>query len=107
MALSSVLKTASSGLKAASLRTESAASNIVNINTVGYEASTVQQQTVQSGTNPGGSTSVSAQLIGSGLAPDLGQELVRLVEAEATYKANAKLFRTASDLSRETLDTLA
>ncbi len=107
MALSSVLKTAASGLKAASLRVDSAASNIVNINTDGYEASAVQQQTVRSGPNLGGGTAVSAQLIGSGLAPDLGQEFIRLIEAEATYKANAKLFSTASELSRQTLDTIA
>jgi flagellar hook protein FlgE len=107
MALSSVLKTAASGLNAASLRASSAANNIANINTAGYEATTVSQQTIRSGTNPGGGAAVSAQLIGSGLAPDLGQEIVRLIEAETTYRANAALLRTASELSRDTLDALA
>lgn len=107
MALNTVLKTATSGLNAASLRASSAANNIANVNTAGYEATTVSQQTVRSGTNPGGGAAVSAQLIGSGLSPDLGQEIVRLIEAETSYRANAALLRTVSDLSRETLDTLA
>ena len=72
-----------------------------------YGGTTVSQQTIRSGTNPGGGAAVSAQLIGSGLAPDLGQEIVRLIEAETTYRANAALLRTASELSRDTLDALA
>ncbi|MEX0695443.1 MAG: hypothetical protein WD075_13420 [Rhodospirillales bacterium] len=107
MALTPVLKTAASGLNAASLRAASAAGNIVNTNTAGYKATTVSQQTVSSGINPGGGAAVSAQLIGSGQAPDLGQEIVRLIEAETSYRANAALLRTVSELSRDTLDTLA
>ncbi|WNJ98368.1 flagellar basal body protein [Thalassospiraceae bacterium LMO-JJ14] len=107
MALSTTLTTAASGLRATSVRASSAANNIVNINTPGFEASTLSQQTVYSGSNPGGGTAVEAQLIGSGLAPDLGQELTTLIEAETVYRANAEVFRTASELSRRTLDALA
>ncbi len=107
MALSPALNSATSGLRAASLRVTSAADNIVNINTPGYEASTVSQKTVYSGTNPGGGNAVDAQLIGSGLSPDLGEELSSLIEAEAVYRSNAAVLSTASELSRETLDALA
>jgi len=107
MALTPVLTSAASGLRASSLRAGSAADNIVNALTPGYEASTVRQKTVRSGPGPGGSSAVEAQLIGSGLGPDLGQEIIRLIEAETVYRANVAVLNTASQLSRETLDTLA
>lgn len=107
MALTPVLNSATSGLRTASTRAASAAENIVNINTPGYEASTVSQRSLTSGTNPGGANAVDAQVIGSGLAPDLGQEIARLIEAENVYRANAEVLSTASELSRETLNTLA
>ncbi len=106
MALTSVLTSAASGLRASSLRINSAADNIVNINTPGFEAGTVVQRTVRSGANPGGGSAVHAQIIGSGLAPDLGQEIARLIEAETVYRTNAEVLSTASELSRTTLDTL-
>lgn len=104
MALTPVLTSATSGLRAASTRVDSAANNIVNINTPGYEATTVTQRTLTSGGNPGGSTAVDAQVIGSGLTPDLGQEIINLIEAENVYRANAEVLSTASALSRRTLD---
>ncbi|MGJ3258910.1 MAG: flagellar basal body rod C-terminal domain-containing protein [Rhodospirillales bacterium] len=107
MALTPVFTSATSGLRAASVRVSSAAENIVNINTPGFEAGTVAQRTVYSGTSPGGGSAVNAQIIGSGLAPDLGQEFARLIEAETTYRTNAKVLSTASELSRTTLDALA
>lgn len=106
MALTPVLKSAASGLHASSLRASSAADNIVNALTPGYEASTVRQKTVRSGPGLGGSSAVEAQLIGSGLAPDLGQEITKLIEAETVYRTNAAVLNTASQLSRETLDAL-
>ncbi|MBO6520838.1 MAG: hypothetical protein JJ900_07135 [Rhodospirillales bacterium] len=107
MALTPVLSSATSGLRASSLRVATAADNIVNINTPGYEANRVSQKTVYSGTNPGGGTAVDAQVIGSGLAPDLGQEITNLIQAESVYRANAAVLSTASELSRETLNALA
>lgn len=107
MALTSTITSATSGLKAASLTARSAADNIANINTPGYEASDVAQNTVYSGRNPGGGSSVNAQLIGSGLTPDLGEEIGRLIEAKTVYRANIEVLRTADELSRETFDTLA
>ena len=51
MALSTVLSTATSGLRASSLRATSAANNIANINTPDYEATRVAQNTFRSGPN--------------------------------------------------------
>lgn len=107
MALKPVHSSASSGLRASALRASSAADNIVNVNTPGYKATTVAQRTVYNGTNPGGANAVDAQLVGSDLPPDLGQEIIRLIEADKTYRANAEVLNTASELSRQTLDALA
>jgi flagellar hook protein FlgE len=46
-------------------------------------------------------------LIGTEKGPDLGEEILQLIEAETTYRANAEILRTASNLSRDLLDTLA
>ncbi len=107
MALSPTLSTASSGLRASALRATSAANNIANINTPGYQATRVAQNTVRSDTNLAGNTAIDAQLFASERGPDLGEEIIHLIEAEQTYRANAEVFRTASDLSRDLLDTLA
>ncbi len=107
MALSSILSTASSGLRASSLRATNAANNITNINTQGYEATRVVQSTIRSGPNLSSGSAVEAQLLGKQNGPDLGQEILQLIEAETTYRANAEVIRTASELSRDLLNTLA
>lgn len=107
MALTSILSTATSGLRAASVRANSAANNIVNINTPGYAASNVVQNTIRTNGNISGGSGVEAQLIGSGLSPDLGQEIIQLIEAETTYRANARVLETANETSREVLDIIS
>lgn len=107
MALTPTLSTGLSGLRASSLRATSAANNIANINTQDYEATRVSQRTIRSSTNLAGGSAVEAQLIGSQNPPDLGEEILQLIEAETTYRANAEVIRTASELSRDLLDTLA
>lgn len=104
MAINSIFSSATSGLKAASLRAESAAGNIANLDTPGYEGTTVSQLTVTSGNGLNGGNAIDAQLRGSGAAPDLGTEIIRLIEADLTYRANAEVLRTASDISKETLN---
>ncbi len=101
-----VLSTATSGLRAASLRANNAASNIVNINTPGYTATTVSQGTVRTGGNIAGGSGINAQIIATELGPDLGEEIIQLIEAETVYRANARVLETASDLSRDTLDII-
>ena len=107
MALTPTLSTATSGLRASSLRAANAANNITNINTQDYEATRVVQNTIRSGPNLSSGSAVEAQLIGTQNGPDLGEEILQLIEAETTYRANAEVLRTASDLSRDLLDTLA
>ena len=104
MAISSVLSTGVSGLRAAAQQVESAASNIANATTEGFTASRTAQQTLVTGNNPGGGTAVDAQIFSSNGAPDLATEIVRLVEAETAYKASASVIRTAEDLTKEALD---
>lgn len=106
MAINSILTTATSGLRASALRANSAANNIANVNTPGYTATHVAQSTVVSGVrgNLEGGTGVSAQLLGGELPVDLTNEIVALVEAEATYKANAEVIRTAGKLTKAALD---
>lgn len=104
MAITSILSTASSGLRAASVRAESAANNIANADTAGYEASRVQQRTVIGGDDAlSGGTAVEAQLIGSGEGTDLSREIVNLIEASNAYKANAAAFRSGDETSRALL----
>ena len=107
MALSPVLSIATSGLRASSLRATSAANNIVNINTPDYEATRVAQNTIRSGPNLSSGSALEAQLIGTEKGPNLGEEILQLIEVETTYRANAEVLRTASELSRDLLDTLA
>lgn len=103
MAISSVLSTAVSGLNASAKKADSAANNIANVSTDGYTASRVSFSTVVSGGGANAGTAVAAQLIGSDQGVDLASEIVRLKEAEISYKANASVIRTASELSDEIL----
>ena len=107
MAINSVLTTATSGLRAASLRVESAAGNIVNLNTKGYQATRVSQSTLISNDPISPATAVSAQLQRDDGAPDLANEIIRLIEAETTYRANAEVIRTAEDIAERTLNIRA
>lgn len=38
---------------------------------------------------------------------DLARDIVRLIEAEVAYKANAEAIRTSEDLAKETLDIVS
>lgn len=104
MAITSILSTATSGLRAASVRAESAANNIASVATEGYEASRVLQRSVVGGDGAlSGGTAVEAQLIGSDEATDLSREIVNLIDASNAYKANAAAFRTGDETSRALL----
>lgn len=103
MAISPVLTTAVSGLNANAQKANVAANNIANVQTAGYEAQSVSFTTVVSGGGLSSGTAVSAQLIGTGQDVDLGTEIVRLREADITYRANAAVIRTAEELADETL----
>ncbi len=109
MAIAQVLATAVSGLKASALKANVAATNIVNQNTAGYKARSVRTLS-QVTSQPFGGGGVVAQIIADSQAGgevDLALEFTRLIEAEAAYRANAAVIRTAEDIEREAVDLIA
>jgi len=106
MALNSILSTAVSGLDANSKRAQTAANNIVNVNTPKFKASSVEATTIVSGADIAGESGVQAQILAGDKPTNLVREFTRLIEAEAAYKANAQVVRTAEDLTEDTLDIL-
>ena len=106
MALNSILSTAVSGLDANSKRAQTAANNIVNVNTPEFKASSVETTTVVSGGGIAGGSGVQAQILTGDQPTSLVREFTRLIEAEAAYKANAQVVRTVEDLNEDTLDIL-
>lgn len=108
MAISSILSTATSGLLAAGQQAAAAANNIANIDTPGYQQQQVATTSVVSSTsNPAGGSGVATQLIVGSGPPDVAASVVDLLRASDAFKANATLLRTASQISRSTLDILA
>ena len=102
--IDSLLNTAISGLKTASKRAEVAADNIVNVNTDGFSADTVQQTSIVTNSTPAGGSGVQAQIIAGNQPVDLASEIVNLIQAEVAYKASAATLRTAEDLADELVD---
>ncbi len=107
MAISNVLSTAVSGLALSARRTESAAQNIVNAGTPSYTAVRAAPVSLHTGSPLSGGAGVTAQLIASDEPVDITREIVTLIEAEITYKANAEAVRTAEELSEALIDTVA
>mgnify|MGYP003631374458 CR=1 FL=1 len=54
-----------------------------------------------------GLRAASAQLRRSDNLPDLASEIIRLIEAETTYRANAEVIRTAEDIAEQTVNLRA
>ncbi|MBC8338760.1 MAG: hypothetical protein H8E39_08730 [Alphaproteobacteria bacterium] len=106
MAIEQVLATAISGLQVSAKKAEVSATNIVNQNTVGYKVLDVHPITRTSGIGSGTGNSLAAQLFEGG-AVDVATEFTRLIEAEVSYKANARVIQTAEDLQRALLDITA
>ena len=103
----SALTTAISGLRAASKRADAAAGNIANLDTPGYRTADVRTTTLRAASGLDGGAGVQAQIIAGDEGVDLAREAVRLIEAELAYGANAAVFRTAEELSREAIDLTA
>jgi len=106
VALSAILSTAVSGLNANAKRAETSANNIANINTAGFKAAHVQTTSIVSDPNLAGGSGVQAQTFIGDSPTNLVRDITRLIEAEASYKANAKVIRAADDLAKETLNIL-
>ena len=109
MVIGQALATAVSGLKASALKANVAATNIVNQNTAGYKARRVRTLS-QVTSQPFGGGGVVARVIAdseSGGEMDLAREFIRLIEAEAAYRANVGVIRAAEDMERESVDLIA
>ena len=103
------------GMQAAAKQQKASAHNVSNLNTDGFQAVEVVQQSEESG---GVTTEVretgapnplllrDGQLV-AGSNTDLVRETINQVAALASYRANAAAFRAADEMTDELLDTLA
>jgi len=107
MAINSILSTAVSGLQANATRANVSANNIVNQNSRDFTASQVNASTIASTSSAAGGSGVLAQVIATDKPVDLVHEVTQLIEAEAAYRANAEVIRTAEELTEDTLDIIA
>jgi len=99
--MTSVSSIALSGLNAASLRLESSAHNIANLQTPEFRRQQVRQQA-----QPGGGVSaepVRAERPGDALAEDI----VAQMQASIDYRANLQVLKTQDALLGRLLDTRA
>ena len=94
------LSTLASGLSVQTRAAETAAANIANVSTQGYQS---QRGQVVS-TNPSGAAYVPLPPEGD---VDLGQELVNLTIAKQAYSLAAHSFSSIAKTEKEGLDTLA
>ena len=114
MSVTHATSVAQSALEAAATRLAVSAHNVANINTEGYEAKDVAVEDVQSG---GGISQVVAMetqvpvgirqddLLASA-ATDVVRETINRVRAVVAYRANAEVFRTATDVSTAIIDSV-
>lgn len=100
MISSVALQTLTSGLAVQAKAAETAADNIVNVVTPGYQAE--RGQVVS--TNPSGASYVPLPPEGE---VDLGRELVNLTAAKQAYSLAAHSFSSIAKTEKDGLDTLA
>ncbi|MBI3445547.1 MAG: hypothetical protein HY055_09355 [Magnetospirillum sp.] len=100
MITSVALPTLSSGLAVQSRAAQTAADNIANVVTPGYEAQQGQVVSV----NPSGASYVPLPPEGE---VDLGRELVNLTAAKQAYSLAAHAFSSIAKTEKDGLDTLA
>jgi flagellar basal body rod protein FlgG len=107
MTIERVLATAASGLKANARKVQVAATNIVNLGTVGYKAVEVRTISRNSSSLAGANGNGVITELALGNRGDLVLEFTRLIEAEAAYKASASVIRTSEELQRAVIDIMA
>ncbi len=121
--MSSVSSIALSGMRAAEVRLNAAASNIANAQSssadgLPYQPVDVVQVDVSSGGQPGGTlatyaprAAVSASPADAGTAEvpevDLASELIQAHLAQIQYEASLKMFEAGSEMDKATLDIVA
>lgn len=108
------LSSSLSGISASFKLLETASSNIANSNTDGYKAKTAvfkdTGQGVSVAMSTGNSPGPSYQLDGrvfEGSNVDIASEMVSIITARHMLSLNAAAFRTAADMEKSLIDTLA
>ncbi len=108
MSISSILSTAVSGLLAGSERVATSAQNVVNVNTDGYLAQDIRENSAAAVTvgKPIGAGMVQID----GLEPsnvDIGKEFMDMIVAKSAYEANAAVVRSTEEMLNEAVDIKA
>lgn len=104
MTVSSILATAFSGLQASATQAQTAANNVVNANTPGYQPQDTRTTSVVAPRTSG--SGIQAQIIDGNQGVDLTREFANLLIAETSYKANAQVIRQTEDLQDQLLDVI-
>lgn len=108
------LSSSLSGISASFKLLETSSGNIANSNTDGYKAkNAVFQDTghgnsvsVSTDNSPGPSYQLDGRVF-EGSNVDIASEMVSLITARHMFSLNAAAFRTASDMEKSLVDTLA
>jgi len=98
MSLSAIMSISLSGMEAQSTRLSAAANNVANVPTPGYDRGVTKFSSQPSG---GVSASVSPSgdpTLPGGSNVDLGSEMLDVIGAELSFKANASVFETGADM---------
>lgn len=105
--MSDIMGIALSGLRNASLRAQNAASNIVNASSTTADGKKYSgTDVISSASKDGGVTStVVARPAGSEI--DMASEMVSIDVAAISYKFDAKLVKTASDMQKKIIDSIS
>lgn len=90
MGLSSITKTALSGMQAQTTRLSAIADNLANLETPGYQRRQTDFSSMQGG--------VSARVSSADGAVDPAREITDMIEAKTAYAANAAAFEAGADL---------
>jgi flagellar hook-associated protein FlgK len=97
MGLSGVMNVAMSGMLASTNRLSATAQNVANMDTPGYRRMNASSSATEGG---GVTTSVTESdgAEGSASDVDIGTEMLDMMEAETSFKANASVFETGADM---------
>lgn len=104
--MASAASIAQSGMQAAQVRLDSAANNIANASTEGYQRERVVQQAQphQSGVTARRERTAQMQ---TDLQAQLAEDIVEQMAAEKAYLANVAVFKSSNEMAGQLLDTHA
>nr|WP_159948591.1 flagellar basal body rod C-terminal domain-containing protein [Rhizobium sp. 18065] len=98
MTITAAMNNAASGMFAQQSRLAATADNIANALSTGYDRRDTRFATSSAGGVTATVKSTQSQTVGETSNVDLGEDMLSLVEAEISFKANASAFETGADL---------